>query len=193
MSCCCCSYTPWSKVNLSLESLIKNSLTLSYFLVKDRNLETPLTWKIQLHWCNKSRCVDPTNWHSDELTVLLIHRKSWRATSRKTIRKSHVTFFVFQSNRVWVVCSSTAIPCIVTQRSSSPVGRLRDTKNGCQADYNPWHSTWVTLLWYLPSVFQCCFGIVFRWTCPSSRPTLRKGKKRSSTACQRYSFYWPKF
>ena len=34
-------------------------------------------------------------------------------------------------------------------------GRLRDdTKNSCHADYNPWHSTWVTLLWYLPSLFQ---------------------------------------
>ena len=36
--------------------------------------------------------------------------------------------------------------------------------------------------------YQCCFEMVFWWTCPSSRKRKkRKRKKRSSTTCQRYS------
>ena len=38
------------------------------------------------------------------------------------------------------------------------------------------------------SPFQCCFVMVFRSNCPSSRTTLKGGGKRtSSTACRRYS------
>ena len=60
---------------------------------------------------------------------------------------------------------------------------------------NQGHSNWVTL--FCLSLFQCCFLIVFRWNCPSSRSTLRgTGKRRSSATCQRHSFTelnWPKF
>ena len=43
-------------------------------------------------------------------------------------------------------------------------------------------------------LFQCCFEMAFWWTCPSSRPTLEgKGKRGSSTTCQRYSSNWSKF
>ena len=42
------------------------------------------------------------------------------------------------------------------------------------------------------SLFQCCFVMIFRWNCPSSRPTLKgTEKRRSSTTCERYSFNWP--
>ena len=42
------------------------------------------------------------------------------------------------------------------------------------------------------SLFQCCFVMIFRWNCPSSRPTLKgTEKRRLSTTCERYSFNWP--
>lgn len=90
--------------------------------------------------------------------------ESLRATSRKTIRKSHVTFFVFQSDRVMgsLLLLSCGKGCYVTtQRTAVKQTTILDTQLG----------------WYLPSLFQCCFVTVFRWTCPSSRPALRgKGK-----------------
>lgn len=45
---------------------------------------------------------------------------------------------------------------------------------------NQGHSTWFTLLWYLPFSFQCCFVMVFRQNCPISRPTSKGKGKRTS-------------
>ena len=43
-----------------------------------------------------------------------------------------------------------------------------------------------------PSSSVNCFVMIFRWNCPSSRPTLKgTEKRRLSTTCERYSFNWP--
>ena len=56
-------------------------------------------------------------------TVLLIHRKSWRVRHARQLGRVTSHSLSSKVTGLWVVCSSTAIPCIVTQRSSSPVGR----------------------------------------------------------------------